>query len=119
MLTCSLLLPAQILSIPTPITTEPSTPPSLTYDPAWLAITRAMHPFLSLSQRQTPLPPPEQLKELVRKEMAWVESEGLGWTEGGDGVGEGKMKIIDVQKFWRTAPTAEEGGGGPGESLSL
>lgn len=34
-----------------------------TYDLEWLAITRAMHPYLSLDYHCTPLPPPQQLQQ--------------------------------------------------------
>ncbi|KAI9304155.1 Metallo-dependent phosphatase-like protein [Cunninghamella echinulata] len=34
-----------------------------TYDLEWLAITRAMHPYLSLDYHSTPLPPPQQLQQ--------------------------------------------------------
>jgi lariat debranching enzyme len=117
----------QILEIPTPVanpssspsstssspstsTSSPSTP-NLTYDPYWLAITRALHPFLALSARQGPLPSPEQLKKLVEKELDWVETNGMGFAENGF---EGKKAVGEVQRFWRTAPCVGEAGGGPG-----
>ncbi|KAF8337498.1 lariat debranching enzyme, C-terminal domain-containing protein [Cantharellus anzutake] len=65
----------------------------LTYDTEWLAITRALHPYLSLSRLQDPLPSMEEARKMVQKELEWIK----------ENVGEGK-KIENVQKFCMTAP---------------
>lgn len=100
----------QILELPFPVESEPNSPPSFTFDPHWLAITRALHPFLSLTPQQARMPSMGELKELVKKEMQWVNERGLGFDESG----QGKVKVEQVQTFWKTAPCPGEPGGGPG-----
>lgn len=40
----------------------------------WLSITRAMQPFLSTGYQQTPIPSDQELKSLIEKERAYLES---------------------------------------------
>jgi lariat debranching enzyme len=112
----------QFLDIPT---SHPSTssPPRLTYDPEWLAITRALHPYLSTQYHQTPLPRSDQLDTVIAYELARIRSEGLllpsvGWD--GEGPPEmvwekGKVEVGRVQRFWLTAPAQGQPGGDPSE----
>jgi len=69
--------------------------PQLTFDPEWLAICRALHPFLSTSRSQRPLPKPEEVRNLIATELSWVKenlpASGLG-------------PVKDVQTFVCTAP---------------
>ncbi|KDQ15942.1 hypothetical protein BOTBODRAFT_31397 [Botryobasidium botryosum FD-172 SS1] len=67
--------------------------PSLTYDPEWLAITRALHSCFSTTRNQTPLPAPEDVRAMVERELMWVK----------ENIGEDKS-IDDVQQFSMTAP---------------
>lgn len=100
----------------------------MTFDPHWLAITKVMHPFLSLSVRQLD-PPYGQLEEMISAEMKNMEERGLlvpeivrpgeespvptlVWEKGPIDVGR-------VQKFWPTAPAHGTPGGSDGESLIL
>lgn len=115
----------QFLDIDAPNATAPGTPPKLMFDPHWLAISRALHPFLSTEYRQVPLPPQDQMDALIADELARIENEGLyvpsqQWT--GDGVPElvwdkGPIEVERVQRFWPTAPAEGQPGGSPCESV--
>ncbi|CAE6426136.1 unnamed protein product [Rhizoctonia solani] len=69
-----------------------TSPPTLTYDREWLAISRALHPFLSTERRQPPLPPVWDLAPLIQESQRWVD----------ENVGE--REIRHVQEFTMTAP---------------
>jgi len=73
--------------------------PRLTFDPEWLAISRALHPYLSTSKIQAALPKPDEARAMIASELEWVREN----VENG-----GLKDISEVQKFWRTAP-------GPGQ----
>ncbi|KAI8331848.1 lariat debranching enzyme, C-terminal domain-containing protein [Chlamydoabsidia padenii] len=45
-----------------------------TYDLEWLAITRAMHPYLSLQSQPIPIPPKEQLQETIKQEEMYLDN---------------------------------------------
>ncbi|EIW67435.1 hypothetical protein TREMEDRAFT_74581 [Tremella mesenterica DSM 1558] len=62
----------QFLDIPTPS----SGPPVLQYDPDWLAITRAFHPYLSTAIRQT-LPNMLEIEDMVRNEKQKLDIQGV------------------------------------------
>ncbi|ORY35359.1 lariat debranching enzyme, C-terminal domain-domain-containing protein [Naematelia encephala] len=107
----------QFLDIPVPKPSPSSQPPRLTYDPHWLAISRAFHPYLSLEQRPSRLPTPDELDALVEHEVKRIKEDGLlvptteedgsvklGW-ESGD------IEIGRVQTFWPTAPAEGQPGG--------
>ncbi|KZV99020.1 DBR1-domain-containing protein [Exidia glandulosa HHB12029] len=81
----------EVVDIRTPIPVE-ATGPVLTFDPEWLAISKALHPFLSTSRSQLPLPSEETAKKLVDKEREWI-AENVG-----------SLDIADVQVFTMTAP---------------
>jgi len=92
----------EVIDIPVPPTKASSSQtPALTFDPQWLAISRAFHPYLSLSRLQAQLPSPTEARELVLKELKWVE-ENVG----------SDRSIEDVQKFLMTAPGPSFGGNG-------
>ncbi|GJJ14916.1 hypothetical protein Clacol_009186 [Clathrus columnatus] len=74
--------------------------PYITFDPEWLAITRALHPFLSLQRNQKHVPRSEELQKLVDTERVWI-TQNLA-----DG---GSIEIGQIQEFTPTAP-----GPGPG-----
>lgn len=69
--------------------------PTVTFDPEWLAISRAFHPYMSLSRSQRPYPDEAEARESVKKEMEWIKSHILA----GKGV-----KVNDYQTFVVTAP---------------
>lgn len=82
----------QVLDI-SPSSAVVSTPsPKLTYDREWLAISRALHPFLSTARKQPPLPPPSNMGPLIQESQRWVD----------ENVGE--KEIVSVQQFVMTAP---------------
>ena len=58
------------MEVPTP---ESDSPPRLQFDPEWLAITRAFHPWLSLTPNQRPLPSHEEGKKLIEEARKWIE----------------------------------------------
>ncbi|KAJ3757998.1 DBR1-domain-containing protein [Lentinula raphanica] len=84
--------------------TSPSSQPVLTFDPQWLAITRAFHSHISLTHQQKPFPNEATAREMVAKELAWVKEHIEE---------EGKIRVEDVQQFVRTAPGPESIPGQP------
>ncbi|KLO19596.1 DBR1-domain-containing protein [Schizopora paradoxa] len=68
----------------------------VTFDPEWLAITRAFHPFFSSGRSQKAYPKPHQSQQSVEKELKWVRNNV--------GDNEGMKSISDCQVFWPTAP---------------
>ncbi len=104
-------------------TPDTISPPRLQYDSEWLAITRAFHPYLSLERRQV-LPPREEAERLLVEAREWVNENIVGKevsiekTDNEAVDNPHRLSLLDVeatQYFCRTAPTEEEGGGGPGE----
>ncbi|KAN0061546.1 lariat debranching enzyme [Thecaphora frezii] len=98
--------------------------PTFRYSRRWLAITRALHPELSLGVRQPPLPPIDDpvLLQRIQNEEAWINehllaaatTEGEASTEGQDDLAaprEHPLDIHRVQRFVRTAPAPFEPGG--------
>lgn len=69
------------------------------FDLRWLAITKIMHPFLSLTHQQKALPHPQDLTIRQRVEM---EQEQLR-TKLQEG--KGALSIRNIQRFVHTAPT--------------
>ena len=77
-----------------------STTPTLAYDPAWLAITRAFHPYFTLTRAQLPFPDEQTARASVERELAWVMQhvpKKLGGWE-----------IVACQQFWRGVPDGEQ-----------
>lgn len=83
----------EVVDIPTSST---SADLRLTFDPEWLAITRAFHPFFSSGRSQKAYPKPHQAQQTVEKELKWVRSNV--------GDNDGIKAISDCQDFWPTAP---------------
>ena len=86
--------PCQIIDIDAP---APSDPPKFTFDTEWLAITRAFHPYLSISRLQLPIPPRGEMFLKIEEEMEWIKTNVLGESEEPKDVGE-------VQHFIMTSP---------------
>lgn len=84
----------QVIDVPTK---EFSGTPLMTFDPEWLAITRAFHPHLSTNRTQPRLPDERQSKDMITKELDWV-LHNVGEKQ--DGI----VNVTDVQTFWPTAP---------------
>ncbi|KAG5643596.1 hypothetical protein DXG03_000604 [Asterophora parasitica] len=93
--------------IDTPTDTPPSSSPAtISYDPVWLAITRAFHPNLSLSKVQPAFPKETHARSLLERELKWVQDnipKKLG----------GSWDIKECQTFVMTAPPHR-----PGEKLT-
>ncbi|ODO08455.1 RNA lariat debranching enzyme [Cryptococcus wingfieldii CBS 7118] len=109
----------QFIEIPD-LEPNPSYPPRLTYDPEWLAITRALHPYLPLEYHAIRPPPSHILGQMIEDERIRMREEGLlvpqipkeGEEEGEELVWEkGKIDVGRVQRFWWTAPPQGEPGG--------
>jgi lariat debranching enzyme len=75
--------------------------PSLAFDPEWLAITRALHPWFSTSKLQRPFPEEPEARALVAKEQEWVKKNIKTNRDG-------EILVADHQRFAMTAP-------GPGQ----
>ncbi|KAJ7148629.1 Metallo-dependent phosphatase-like protein [Mycena crocata] len=84
--------------------------PRLTYDPDWLAVSRAFHPLLSLTQMQRAFPPEESARALVAEAREWIKSE-VGKRDKGETDLE-DLEIGAVQEFTMTAP-------GPGQEEAM
>ncbi|CAE6502956.1 unnamed protein product [Rhizoctonia solani] len=69
-----------------------TSPPILTFDREWLAISRALHPYLSTRRQQPSLPPVWDMARIIQESQLWVD----------ENVGE--REIRNVQEFTRTAP---------------
>ncbi|KAG6908463.1 hypothetical protein DXG01_004546 [Tephrocybe rancida] len=76
--------------------TNPSIGPALSFDPTWLAITRAFHPHLSLSPLQAAFPSESHARTLVERELQWVNENVPSKLNGG-------WLVLDNQKFVQTA----------------
>ncbi|KAI5896523.1 DBR1-domain-containing protein [Schizophyllum commune H4-8] len=92
----------EVIDIPVEGELDPGRP-MFTFDPEWLAIVRAFNPLLSLEMKQTPFPPENEAREMVARELAWVQENVLATRDGQT------VKIGDVQQFTPTLP----GGDGP------
>jgi lariat debranching enzyme len=117
-------LTIQFLDIPTSLPSAPDSTPTMTYDPDWLAITRALHPYLSLNLRPSPLPHPDQVDQMVQDEKERLRTEGLlvPALQGSEVDGppelvweKGSVEVGRVQKFWPTAPAQGLPGGSESE----
>lgn len=84
----------QFLEIITLPTEESRQPPLLTFDPEWLAITRAFHPWLSTTRHQRPFPPEAEARDMVSKEFEWVSKNVTGDA----------LLVSEHQRFIPTAP---------------
>jgi lariat debranching enzyme len=69
-----------------------SGPPTIFFDPEWLAITRAFQPLMSLSDRQPLFPDEDAARAMVKTELEWIRSQILDF-----------MAVNNCQKFSMTA----------------
>ena len=100
----------------------------MTFDPHWLAITRAMQPYLSLGIREID-PPMKDLPGLIKRELEQITTQGLLVPELTKEVEsnpvpnlvweKGLIDVDRVQKFWPTAPAHGEPGGSDGVYFPL
>ncbi|KAF9551565.1 DBR1-domain-containing protein [Agrocybe pediades] len=91
----------EVIDIPTDasynIDNKPPSPPIFEYDPEWLAITRAFHPWLSTTKHQPAFPDEAEARALVAKELEWVKA-NVKTNE------RGQILVSDHQSFVMTAP---------------
>lgn len=82
--------------------------PVLTFDPEWLAITRAFNPFMSVGPNQMAYPDEAEARGAVQRELEWVKENvyGLphGNTEGNSTLSSLVKTVGSCQKFTITAP---------------
>lgn len=100
---------AQVIDLPTPSDNGESLQPSptLTFDPEWLAITRAFHPWLSTTRYQRPFPDEAEARGMVGQEMEWVEKNLRGRDRD-----KNPLLVSECQRFTPTAPGPGSEGGG-------
>lgn len=87
--------------------------PRLTYDPEWLAITRAFDEYFSRSQHQASFPDEETAKSRVTQEVDWVRKNLVQKhtaTEEGTGEVSGTTRGLAISEHQAFVPTAP----GPG-----
>ncbi|KAF7377775.1 DBR1-domain-containing protein [Mycena sanguinolenta] len=83
------------------ISPSPSQQPRLTYDPEWLAISRAFHPFLSLTHQQRAFPLEDAARALVAEARTQIADDlrarepGLDFED---------LEVSQIQEFVMTAP---------------
>ena len=82
-----------------------SVQPVLSFDPEWLAINRAFHPWLSTTRHQPSFPEEAEARAMVSKELEWV-IHNVKQDERGD------ILVSEYQTFSFTAP----GPGSEGEA---
>ena len=71
---------------------------SISFDPEWLAINRALNPWFSRTQAQPPLPIELEARNMVARELEWVNA-NIEKDENGD------IPVEGWQRFVMTAPT--------------
>ncbi|KAH7928638.1 DBR1-domain-containing protein [Leucogyrophana mollusca] len=101
----------EVIDIPVPSDSLPSSAsgqrrrPTTTYDPEWLAITRAFHPYLSTSRRQAAYPDEPTARAKFQEELEWVQKNVQNKQSPQDTAAFlGIRDIDDCQTFVKTAP---------------
>jgi hypothetical protein len=79
----------------------PSGQPRLTYDAEWLAISRAFHPFLSLTRLQRAFPLEDAARALVAEARTRI-ADDLRAREPGLDIED--LEVTQIQEFQMTAP---------------
>ncbi|EIN03753.1 DBR1-domain-containing protein [Punctularia strigosozonata HHB-11173 SS5] len=88
----------EVVDIPAP---SSSAPPKITFDPEWLAITRAFHPYMSMSRQQSTYPDEAKVREILATEQTWVAQHVPGASQG--------KELSDCQVFCQTATGGSDG----------
>ncbi|KAJ3557405.1 hypothetical protein NM688_g1488 [Phlebia brevispora] len=86
--------------------------PSFTFDPEWLAITRAYNPYMSLGTNQLPYPNEVEARAAVQRELVWIKKHvyGISTSESSKDALMGLSKTVEsCQKFCITAPAHGQG----------
>ncbi|CAA7260148.1 unnamed protein product [Cyclocybe aegerita] len=87
----------EAVPLQSPSSGEDYHPPRLSFDPEWLAIARAFHPWLSTLRKQAPFPEESEARAMVARELAWIEL-NVRRDE------HGEIPVFDHQTFVMTAP---------------
>ena len=80
----------------------------LTFDPEWLAITRAFNPYMSLDTKQMAYPDEAEARAAVQRELEWVRSNVYNIPAGTSGDTPLIKTIDSCQHFAVTAPPPEQ-----------
>lgn len=105
----------EVIDVPSPSDFVPppntdSSRPIISFDPEWLAITRAFNPHLSTTRAQLTYPNESQAREAVQRELEWVKTHVFADPQDG---GKGIKIVEDCQQFVMTAPApGKEGADG-------
>ncbi|CAG8526780.1 941_t:CDS:10 [Paraglomus occultum] len=83
----------QVIEIP-----DAQGPMDFMYDEEWLAITKVLHPYLSLNSHQPQLPPEEEVRQAIDEKLEWVRST-IGQSESG---------LLIPKNFRPTAPSHDQ-----------
>ena len=75
---------------------------TLSYDPEWLAITRAFNPYLSRRKIQLPFPGADDARQRVARELEWVTATFPTPKD---------LEVERVQQFVKTVPGPMENRG--------
>ncbi|CAD6922805.1 unnamed protein product [Tilletia controversa] len=112
------LSPAKGTESATEISTQTRPSPTFRFHQPWLHIVRALHPWLSLSMQQTPLPTAEEVAGRVDEAQDWFRERLLPGAVSGkdeeevDGQAQGQQQhpldVDRVQRFVQTAPPPPE-----------
>lgn len=86
--------------LPLPERSHP--PPVLSFDPEWLAISRAFHPWLSTTKIQRPFPVEGEVRKMIEQELEWVLKNVPRKLDG-------SFLVSECQAFVQTAPGPEPG----------
>ncbi len=76
----------------------------MTYDPEWLAITRAFNPYMSTSRYQLRYPDEAEARAAVAQELKWVEENILTNVGENESNKRREKRVDDCQTFVLTAP---------------
>jgi len=91
----------EVVDLPSDTQDGEEQPVKLSFDPEWLAITKAFQPWLSTDRSQRPFPDENEARQMVGKELAWV-TEHIPQKLGPD------YAILECQRFSRTAPGPDD-----------
>ena len=94
----------QVVDVPVPDAFSAGDTPVVSFDPEWLAITRAFQPYLSVTRHQSSFPDEAQARELVDRETQWV-MENVPKKLGVEAVSSpSSWRVENCQTFVTTAP---------------
>ncbi|KAH9885074.1 DBR1-domain-containing protein [Cubamyces lactineus] len=87
----------EVIDVDAPSSSSPGSP-VLSFDPEWLAITRAFNQYMSLERKQCTYPDEGPARDAVQQSLEWINAHLLAGKE------DGQLKVEDIQQFSMTAP---------------